>query len=88
MKKNLIVTGMAAALTFGLVGCGDGVDQDNGLSDGQQKDEIDQETEQDAKETIEQVEENGEEVYDEAKKELKENGIGDGIDQKNTPSEK
>ncbi|WHY00536.1 hypothetical protein [Neobacillus sp. DY30] len=39
-KKKLMMTGMIFALTFGaLTGCGDGVDQDNGVSDGSHKDE-------------------------------------------------
>ena len=39
-----MMTGMAFALTFGgLTGCGDGVDQDNGVNDGEQKDEVDTE---------------------------------------------
>lgn len=40
LKKKLIMTGMVFALTFGaLTGCGDGVDQDNGITDGEHKDE-------------------------------------------------
>lgn len=39
-KKKLIMTGLVFALTFGaLTGCGDGVDQDNGVTDGEHKDE-------------------------------------------------
>jgi hypothetical protein len=39
-KKKLIMTGMVFGLTFGvLTGCGDGVDQDNGVTDGEHKDE-------------------------------------------------
>lgn len=35
--------GMTFALTLGgLAGCGDGVDQDNGVNDGQQNDEMDE----------------------------------------------
>ena len=41
-KKTFLTGGLAALLTFGgLAGCGDGVDQDNGISDGEQKDEVD-----------------------------------------------
>ncbi|MCM3693094.1 hypothetical protein [Neobacillus niacini] len=41
-KKKLFMTGLVFTLTFGaLTGCGDGVDQDNGVSDGEQKDELD-----------------------------------------------
>lgn len=37
-KKRLLVGGLAVSLTFGgLAGCGDGVDQDNGISDGQKR---------------------------------------------------
>ena len=43
-KKKIIVSGLAATLTLGgLAGCADGVDQDNGPSDGEQKDEVDNE---------------------------------------------
>ena len=43
-KKKIIVGGLAATLTLGgLAGCADGVDQDNGPSDGEQKDEVDNE---------------------------------------------
>jgi hypothetical protein len=43
-KKKLMMTGMIFALTFGaLTGCGDGVDQDNGVTDGEQKDDMDKE---------------------------------------------
>jgi hypothetical protein len=43
-KKKLMMTGMIFALTFGaLTGCGDGVDQDNGVTDGEQKDDMDNE---------------------------------------------
>lgn len=42
-KKKLLMGGMAFALTLGsLAGCGDGVDQDNGVDDGQQNDEMDE----------------------------------------------
>ena len=41
-KKTFLTGGLAMLLTFGgLAGCGDGVDQDNGISDGEQKDEVD-----------------------------------------------
>ena len=41
-KKRLLLGGLALSLTFsGLAGCGDGVDQDNGIPDGQKKDELD-----------------------------------------------
>ncbi|MEH7111113.1 hypothetical protein V7124_01910 [Neobacillus niacini] len=41
-KKTWLTGGMTALLSLGLlVGCGDGVDQDNGISDGEKKDAID-----------------------------------------------
>lgn len=43
-KKKLLASGMAGGLILGgLTGCGDGVDQDNGVSDGEQKDDVDDE---------------------------------------------
>ncbi|WP_299090988.1 hypothetical protein [uncultured Metabacillus sp.] len=43
-KKRFLVGGLFATLTLGgLTGCADGVDQDNGPSDGEQKDEVDTE---------------------------------------------
>lgn len=43
-RKKLLVGGMAATLTLGgLTGCGDGEDQDNGIDDGQQDDQLDSE---------------------------------------------
>lgn len=45
-KKKLMAAGMALSMTFGgLTACGDGVDQDNGPSDGEQQDELDEENE-------------------------------------------
>lgn len=42
-KKKLLAGGMVAGLTLGgLAGCGDGEDQDNGIDDGQQDDQLDQ----------------------------------------------
>ena len=42
-KKKMLAGGMAAALTLGgLAGCGDNNDQDNGIDDGQQDDQVDQ----------------------------------------------
>ncbi len=41
-KKTFFTGGLVALLTFGgLAGCGDGVDQDNAVSDGEKKDELD-----------------------------------------------
>lgn len=41
-KKKLLASGLAGGLVLGgLAGCGDGVDQDNGVTDGEQKDDVD-----------------------------------------------
>lgn len=43
-KKKLLASGLAGGLVLGgLAGCGDGVDQDNGVTDGEQKDDVDDE---------------------------------------------
>ena len=43
-KKTLLASGIVGGLIFGgLAGCGDEVDQDNGVNDGEQKDEVDDE---------------------------------------------
>ena len=43
-KKIMLASGMSVSLVFGgLAGCGDGVDQDNGMNDGEQKDDVDDE---------------------------------------------
>jgi hypothetical protein len=53
MKKRLVMGGLAIALTFGgLAGCGDGVDQDNGPSDGEQKDQIDNDTKSEVEKNV------------------------------------
>jgi hypothetical protein len=78
-KKKFMVGGMAAALSFGvLAGCGDGVDQDNGVSDGEQKDKVDENKE---------VKDGLENDVNDAEKELEESGVGDGVDQDNGPSD-
>ncbi|OLN22266.1 hypothetical protein BTO30_10990 [Domibacillus antri] len=42
-KKKLLVGGMAAALTIGgAAGCGNGNDQDDGIDNDQQDDQLDQ----------------------------------------------
>ncbi|MBO0958618.1 hypothetical protein J1P26_02650 [Neobacillus sp. MM2021_6] len=83
-KKTLLTGGMAAMLTFGgLAGCGDGVDQDNGISDGEQKDQIDGDTKKEANETYKEAKDNIEDAKNTIEDELKEEGIGDGVDQDN-----
>lgn len=43
-KKGLVASGLVGTLLFGgLAGCGDGVDQDNGIEDGEDADDIDDE---------------------------------------------
>ncbi len=69
-KKTFLASGLAALLTFGgLAGCGDGIDQDNGLSDGEQKDELDNDTKKEAGATLEEANDN----LQEAKKNVEEN---------------
>lgn len=44
LKKKLMASGLAFGMILGgLTACGDGVDQDNGPSDGEEKDELDEE---------------------------------------------
>lgn len=53
MKKKLLMGGLAVSLVFGgLAGCGDGVDQDNGPSDGEQKDQMDNDTKTDVEKNL------------------------------------
>jgi hypothetical protein len=83
-KKTFLTGGLAALLIFGgLAGCGDGVDQDNGISDGEQKDELDKDTETEAKGTLDEANANLQEAKKNVEDALKEEGIGDGIDQDN-----
>lgn len=83
-KKSLLTGGLAAMLTFGgLAGCGDGVDQDNGISDGEQKDQLDEDTKKEANETYKEAKDNIEDAKDNIEGELKKEGIGDGVDQDN-----
>jgi hypothetical protein len=83
-KKRLLFGGLAVSLTFGgLAGCGDGVDQDNGINDGQQKDTVDNDTKKEANGTIDDAQENLKEAMNNVEKELKEDGVGDGVDQDN-----
>ncbi|PLS07970.1 hypothetical protein [Neobacillus cucumis] len=72
-KKALLAGGLAALLTFGgLAGCGDGVDQDNGVSDGQQKDAVDTSTKNSVKENIKQTKNNLNDIKNNVEKEMKE----------------
>src|SRR3954453_15081564 len=83
-KKKLLVGGMAASLTFGgLAGCGDGVDQDNVISDGEKKDAVDNDTKKDANTSMNDAKQNLEEAMNNVEKKLKEDGVGDGVDQDN-----
>jgi hypothetical protein len=92
-NKKLMVGTMTAALTLGgLTACGDGADQDNGISDGEQKDQLDtdnpandnmNETEQEMEQQMEEAEQEMEQGANELEKEMEESGIGDGIDQDN-----
>jgi hypothetical protein len=87
-KKRLSVGGLAVALTFGgLAGCGDGVDQDNGISDGQQKDAVDNDTKKEANATMNDAKANMKEAMNNVEKKLKEDGVGDGVDQDNGVSD-
>ncbi|WP_342433566.1 hypothetical protein [Neobacillus sp. FSL H8-0543] len=84
MRKSLLVGGLAISLTFGgLAGCGDGVDQDNGVSDGKQKDAIDNDTQKKAEDAINNVEDALTETEKDIEKKAEDAGIGDGIDQDN-----
>ena len=89
LNNKLMIGTMAATLTLGgLAACGDGVDQDNGISDGEQKDQLDTDNpmndemnkmEQEAEQQMEEAEQE----VNELEQEMEENGIGDGIDQDN-----
>jgi hypothetical protein len=82
MKKSLLVGGLAVSLTFaGLTGCGDGVDQDNGVSDGQQKDEVDKNTTQKVEETVNTVEKELKQAQKELEQKVEDNGVSDGVNQ-------
>jgi hypothetical protein len=78
MKKSLLVGGLAVSLTIaGLTGCGDGVDQDNGVSDGQQKDEVDTSTKQKAEETINKVGTELKQAQKDLEKKVEDNGVSE-----------
>ena len=83
-KKRLLYGGLAVSLTFGgLAGCGDGVDQDNGISDGEKKDAIDTDTKQKTNGATQDAKENIKEAVNNVDKKLEDNGVGDGVDQDN-----
>jgi hypothetical protein len=83
-KKTLLTGGMTALLSLGLLaGCGDGIDQDNGISDGEKKDEVDTKTVKETENTFNEAKENLKEAAKDISDELKENGVGDGVDQDN-----
>jgi hypothetical protein len=82
MRKSLLVGGLAVSLTLaGLTGCGDGVDQDNGVSDGQQKDEVDKDTTQNAKDAVNKVETELKQAQQDLEKKVEDNGVDDGVNQ-------
>jgi hypothetical protein len=82
MKKSLLVGGLAVSLTLaGLTGCGDGVDQDNGVSDGQKNDEVDKSTKQKVDETVNTVEKELKQAQKELEKKVDDNGVSDGVNQ-------
>ncbi|MED4224861.1 hypothetical protein [Neobacillus cucumis] len=71
-KKDLLVSGLVTLLTFGgIAGCGDGVDQDNGISDGQQKDAVDTSTINTAKQHLTKAKENLKDIQNDVEKEIK-----------------
>jgi len=87
-KKTFFTGGLVALLTFGgLAGCGDGVDQDNGISDGAQKDKVDNDTNKKAEGTLDEANKNLQEAEKNVEDALKEKGIGDGVDQDNAVSD-
>ena len=82
MKKSLLVGGLAVSLTLaGLTGCGDGVDQDNGVSDGQQKDAVDKTTKQNAEDAVNKVEKELKQAQKNVEKKVEDNGVRDGVNQ-------
>ncbi|MED3575017.1 hypothetical protein ACTHO0_14245 [Cytobacillus praedii] len=85
MNRKIFLTGGLAALLIlgGLAGCGDGVDQDNGINDGEQKDAVDNDTKQDAEDALQEAKENMAEAKKNIEDTLKEKGVGDGVDQDN-----
>ncbi|WHY86152.1 hypothetical protein QNH39_26875 [Neobacillus novalis] len=83
-KKKLLAGGFAVLLTFGgLAGCGDGVDQDNGINDGEQKDAVDNDTKKKANDAFKETKDNLNDIKNDVEDKLKEEGVGDGVDQDN-----
>ncbi|MCM3116143.1 hypothetical protein M3610_12635 [Neobacillus sp. MER 74] len=88
MEETITSWRIGLSLTFGgLAGCGDGVDQDNGISDGQQKDAVDTDTKKEANATMDDAKQNIEEAVNNVEEKLKEDGVGDGVDQDNGVSD-
>lgn len=89
MRKNALLTGgMVVLLTFGgLAACGDGVDQDNGVSDGEKKDAVDHDTVKQVEDRYNEAKDSLVEAGKEVKETLNENGIGDGANQDNGVSD-
>ena len=87
--KTFLTGGLAMLLTFGgLAGCGDGVDQDNGISDGERKDEVDNNGPmEEAEDTLDDANDNLQDAKNDVEDALKEDGIGDGVDQDNGVSD-
>ncbi|MEH7180663.1 hypothetical protein [Neobacillus vireti] len=82
MKKSLLVGGLAVSLTLAvLTGCGDGVDQDNGVSDGQLNDAVDKDTKKTAEDAVNKVEEELKQAKKDVEKKVEDSGIGDGSNQ-------
>ncbi|ETI67493.1 hypothetical protein [Neobacillus vireti] len=79
-KKKLLAGGFAVFLTFGLAGCGDGVDQDNGINDGEQKDAIDNDTKQESNDAYQEAKDNLNDIKNDVEKKIKEEEANDGVD--------
>ncbi|MFF2447222.1 hypothetical protein ACFVSW_08955 [Neobacillus sp. NPDC058068] len=79
-RKKLLVGGFAVLLTFGLAGCGDGVDQDNGINDGEQKDALDNDTKQESNDSYQEAKDNLNDIKNDVENKIKEEETGDGVD--------